>query len=234
MLKNRIEIKNIPALVWGEKSDRVFIAVHGNMSNKEDRVIRILAEEAERKGYQTLSFDLPEHGERASDGVVCKVQNCVKDLRGVFEYARGNWPNISLFACSMGAYFSLLEYKEESLNQALFLSPVVDMQRIIANMMTWFNVNEEQLKEKKEIQTPIGQTLYWDYYCYVNENPIIKWKTETSILYGAKDSLCERDRIDAFVNKFGCRLEVFGEGEHFFNTSEQLAYFTSFLKREIK
>lgn len=43
---------------------KIFIAVHGNMSNKEDAVIQILAEEADRKGYQVLSFDLPEHGER--------------------------------------------------------------------------------------------------------------------------------------------------------------------------
>ena len=34
------------------------------MSNKEDAVIQILAEEADRKGYQVLSFDLPERGEK--------------------------------------------------------------------------------------------------------------------------------------------------------------------------
>lgn len=47
----------------GEIRGKIFIAVHGNMSNKEDAVIQILAEEADRKGYQVLSFDLPEHGE---------------------------------------------------------------------------------------------------------------------------------------------------------------------------
>ena len=64
MLKNNFKISNIPAVLWGEKSEKVFIAVHGNISNKEDAVIQILAEEANRKGYQVLSFDLPEHGER--------------------------------------------------------------------------------------------------------------------------------------------------------------------------
>lgn len=29
------------------------------MSNKEDTIIQILAEEAKQKGYQVLSFDLP-------------------------------------------------------------------------------------------------------------------------------------------------------------------------------
>ena len=60
----RIKINNIPAIIWGEKSSKVFIAIHGNMSNKEDEVIKILAEKTISKGYQLLSFDLPEHGER--------------------------------------------------------------------------------------------------------------------------------------------------------------------------
>lgn len=64
MLKDNFKISNIPAVLWGAKSEKIFIAVHGNMSNKEDAVIQILAEEANQKGYQVLSFDLPEHGER--------------------------------------------------------------------------------------------------------------------------------------------------------------------------
>ena len=34
----RITIDSIPAMIWGEKSNKVYIAVHGNMSNKEDEV----------------------------------------------------------------------------------------------------------------------------------------------------------------------------------------------------
>ena len=41
---NRINIGNIPTVVWGEKSNKVFIAVHGNMSHKADEVIKLLAE----------------------------------------------------------------------------------------------------------------------------------------------------------------------------------------------
>ncbi len=57
----RVKINNIPSIICGEKSNKVFIAVHGNMSNKEDEVIKILAEKATSKGYQVLSFDLPEY-----------------------------------------------------------------------------------------------------------------------------------------------------------------------------
>ena len=51
MIKYKFKINNIPAVLWGEKSEKLFIAVHGNMSNKEDTVIEILAEEAVKKGY---------------------------------------------------------------------------------------------------------------------------------------------------------------------------------------
>lgn len=34
----KTKINNIPSMIWGEKCNRVFIAVHGNMSNKEDYV----------------------------------------------------------------------------------------------------------------------------------------------------------------------------------------------------
>ena len=60
MKRARIEIQGIPALVWGEPSDKVYLCVHGKMSSKESA--QGLAEIAEEKGYQTISFDLPRHG----------------------------------------------------------------------------------------------------------------------------------------------------------------------------
>ena len=233
MKTQKLLIDQIPAVVWGEPSDRVFLAVHGNLSNKEDTIIRLLAEEAALHDIQVISFDLPEHGERAGIQPPCKVQFCVRDLRKVMDYAKSRWQQVSLFACSMGAYFSLLEYQGEPLHQALFLSPVVDMRRIIENMMTWFEVTEERLQELGEIQTPIGQTLYWDYYCYVRERPIEHWGSETAILYGENDTLCERDTIDAFTHRFPCKLEIVTGGEHFFHTPEQLVAFSAWLRQNL-
>lgn len=132
----------------GDKSEKIFIAVHGNMSNKEDAVIQILVEEADRKGYQVLSFDLPEHGERKNDNTSCKVQFCVNELSIIMNYAKEHWKEINVFACSMGAYFSLLAFQNDVIEKALFLSPVVNMERIIENMMKWFNVTPELYKKK--------------------------------------------------------------------------------------
>ncbi|MBC3796086.1 alpha/beta hydrolase [Acetobacterium tundrae] len=233
MIKQDLKIKGIPAILWGENSRNIFIAVHGNMSNKADDVIVILAEKLTKTGYQVLSFDLPEHGERKKDPTPCKVQYCVKDLSIIMAYAKKNWNNISLFACSMGVYFSLLTYKDEDLKQSIFVSPVVDMERMINNMMTWFNVSEEQLETKKEIATPIGQILYWDYYCYVKEHPIRSWPKSTVILYGSDDDLCEFDIISNFAHKFNCDLTVMEHGEHYFHTEEQLNFFSQWIEKRI-
>ncbi len=231
MLKQNLNIQGIPAILWGDKSDKLFIAVHGSMSNKEDDVIAALAKEAASVGYQVLSFDLPKHGERKGEDTLCKVQNCVEELGTVMEYAKTLSDKISLFACSMGAYFSLLAYNNENLQQCLFLSPVVNMERIIDNMMKWFNVSEERLKAEKEIETPSGHTLYWDYYCYVKANPIKSWNNDTAVLYGSEDNLCEFDTISDFVKSFNCQLQVMEKGEHYFHTDEQLQVLGQWLKK---
>lgn len=233
MIKNNFKIENIPAILWGDKSDKLFVVVHGNMSNKEDDSISVFAEEATAVGYQVLSFDLPQHGDRKDDTYLCKVQNCVQDLNTIMTYAKSLSNNISIFACSMGTYFSLLAYSHEPLKQCLFLSPVVNMERIINNMMTWFNVSENRLKIEKEISTPIGQTLYWDYYCYVKEHPIVAWDIPTSILYGSEDNLCEFDVVSEFNKRFNCNLQVLENGEHYFHSEEQLQYFRQWLKKHI-
>ena len=97
----RMSISHIPSIIWGERSNKVFIAVHGNMSDKKDEVIKILAEKVVSKGYQLLSFDLPEHGERKDNKeYLCKVQNCISDLKQIIEYAKANYGELNLWACS--------------------------------------------------------------------------------------------------------------------------------------
>lgn len=231
----KTKINNIPSMIWGEKCNRVFIAVHGNMSNKEDEVIKIFAEKVISKGYQVLSFDLPEHGERKDNtNYLCKVQNCVKDLKQIIEYAKQNYEEIYLWACSMGAYFSLISYKDEDIKNSLFLSPVANMKVIIDNMMLWSNTTEEKLKEMQEIKTNFGQTLYWDYYEYVKNNPITIWNKKTFVLYGNKDNLQDENIIKDFCNNFNCSLTILENGEHYFHTEKQLEFYKNWIDNVIR
>lgn len=144
-------INNIPSIIWGANSNKVFIAVHGNMSNKEDEVIKIFADKVCPLGYKVLSSDLPEHGDRKEDdSYLCTMQNCVSDLEKILEYAKSNYTEINLWACSMGAYFSLLAYKDIDIKQTIFLSPVVNMELIIENPITKWESNTNILYGEKD------------------------------------------------------------------------------------
>lgn len=213
MKTKSIEINTIPAIIWGERSDKVYIYVHGKMSCKE------LAEDfaiiAERKGYQTLSFDLPEHGERKESHYRCDIWNGMFDLTKVGNYAFSMWSDISLYACSIGAYFSLNTYADKKISNCLFQSPVLDMEYLIQQMFCWFNVTEEKLYMEKEISTPVD-LLRWDYYQYIKKHPIKKWDIKTSILYGGKDNLQSLEVIQKFVKAYDCKLTISPSSEHSF------------------
>jgi len=231
MLKEQITINSIPALIWGESSANVYIYVHGKMSQKEEAAG--FAEIAVSKGYQVISFDLPEHGERKTEDYSCTVQNAVHDLELISDFVFSKWRNVSLFGGSIGAYFSLVAYRELKFDKCLFLSPILDMENLIQSMMKWFNVTEELLREKQEIATPMGETLSWPYYAFVRENPIVKWNNPTYILYGANDNLTPRNIVDAFVVNFDCLLDVLENGEHYFHTQDQIEVVNQWLTLNI-
>jgi alpha-beta hydrolase superfamily lysophospholipase len=219
MMKKKIYLENIPVIIWGEKSNKAYIFVHGKMSNKESA--EAFAEIAASKGYQTISFDLPEHGERTDKQYKCNIANGIADLNQIGEYVFKKWKTVSLFGCSLGAFFSLHAYLDKHFENCLFQSPIVNMEYLIQQMFIWFNISEKQLKEKGEILTPVD-TMSWPYYLYVKEHPIGKWTTPTHILYGAKDNLQSREVIDEFVRNFDCQLMVSQNSEHpFMNESDR-------------
>ena len=233
MVTKKLWIGGIPALVWGAPSDNVWIAVHGNLSHKADTVVRMLAEAVVSRGYQVLSFDLPAHGERRDAAVSCTPDVCVPELRRVLDYAGKRWRTVSLYACSMGAYFSLLAYPDATFRQCLFLSPVVDMQALIEGMMACAGVTHEQLAREKEIAVPGGQALSWAYYTYVKVHPVTAWRTPTAILYAEHDGLTPYAAVSGFAHRFDCTLTVMPGGEHFFHTPEQLAFYKRWLESSI-
>ena len=238
MDKEYIKIENngiaIPAVLWGKTGDRLLIELHGDCSGKEDTVIEMMARTAISRGYQALSFDLPMHGERQDDNYECNPENCVRDLKAVYDYAETISPEISIFACSIGAYFSLLAYHDQDLEQSLFLSPIVNMERLIDNIMKTSGVSEERLKAEGRIQLQGGRILDSNYYRYVKDNPVaFEWRSPTSILYGSKDDLSEWEEISGFSSRYQTPVTVLEGGEHFFHTDEQLQAFDSWAKKNL-
>lgn len=209
-MRKRIEISGIPAILWGQPSNRLYLFIHGKMSSKE--AAEQFAPIAAEKGYQTLSFDLAQHGER-TDETKLDVFSGMHDLNAAADYAFSRWKHISLYACSIGAYFSLQAYGDRPFEKALFQSPIADMGYLVGKMMQWFSVTPEELKEKGVIDTPIDP-LRWDYYQYIQAHPVEKWPIPTAILYGGKDELQSREVMEAFCQRFHGKLTVSPDSEH--------------------
>ena len=141
----------------------------------------------------------------------------------LFDYHSNGYSSITLIANSIGAFFAMNSLSEKNITKALFISPIVDMEKLITDMLMWSNVNEKELQSKKLIPTEFGETLSWDYLCYIRNNPI-NWHIPTYILYGGKDSLTNRVTITEFANKAGAELTIMENGEHWFHTDEQMKF----------
>ena len=64
-------------------------------------------------------------------------------------------------------------FRTAPLDRALFVSPVLDMERLIQEMMSWAGVTESRLEAEGEISTEFGETLSWPYLQYVRAHPCL-------------------------------------------------------------
>lgn len=117
--------KHIPAVLYGEPSDRVWLFVHGKRGCKEEGAA--FAETACPKGAQVLAIDLPEHGARKNE-TGFDPWHVVPELRDVMAQLRQRWAHIGLRANSLGAWFSMLALADTPPEKALLVSPVLDME----------------------------------------------------------------------------------------------------------
>ena len=221
---------HIPAVLYGDSSEKLFLYIHGKMGSKEEAAH--LAEIVYPMGYQVLSIDLPGHGERTGEMERFVPWEVVPELQAVYANTQKRWKKISLYANSIGAYFSLLALRDAKLEKSLFVSPILDMEKLIRDMMGWAGVTQEQLQQAGEIPTAFGETLSWKYLTYAAEKRITKWDIPTAILYAGQDHLTARKTVDDFARRFGCTVTVMEYGEHWFHTEEQLAVLDAWLQKE--
>ncbi|MBR4392678.1 MAG: alpha/beta hydrolase [Oscillospiraceae bacterium] len=140
--------------------------------------------------------------------------------------------SITLIANSVGAFFAMSAGLDAWIRKAYFISPIVDMEKLIMDMMLWAHVTEEELKEKSVIRTGFGEDLSWEYLSYVREHPI-RWNAPTEILYGCRDALTARETIASFAHRHDARLTVYDEGEHWFHTDEQMRFLDEWISRSV-
>ena len=197
---------------------QIVIYVHGKGGTAE-----------EAKHYQPL------FAESDVIGFDYKSQNpweAKSEFSGFYDLHSKGYDSVILIANSIGAFFSMNALAEKKISKALFISPIVNMERLITDMMIWSNVTEDELCSKKEISTDFGETLSWEYLCYVRKH-LIKWNIPTCILYGANDNLTSIETVSVFAEQIGAILTVMNDGEHWFHTDEQMEFLDNWIRNSI-
>ena len=151
-----------------------------------------------------------------------------EEIREAVIKLNAKYDSIVLIANSIGAFFCMNAGIDAMIRCAYFVSPVVDMEQLILNMMSWANVTEKELAEKGAIPTSFGEDLSWEYLCYVREHPVC-WTVPTRILYGSRDDLTSYETISAFAKTHSAELTVMEEGEHWFHTDEQMRFLDNWI-----
>ena len=149
-----------------------------------------------------------------------------------FNSIISKYNKIYLIANSIGAYFSLISLSNMPIEKAMLISPVVDMESIILNMMKRENITEDELISKKEIGTSSGESLSWQYLSYVRKNTI-HWDISTNILFANNDNMTSVETMTNFANKINANLTAMKDGEHWFHTDEQMAFLDNWFKENI-
>lgn len=146
-----------------------------------------------------------------------------------FEEIHREFDAITVIANSIGAYFLMNAPVGDTIQKALFISPIVDMEALISRMMLWAGVTEEELRQRQTIPTNFGETLSWDYLTYVRSHPI-HWTVPTRILCGEMDTMTDYAELTAFARKAGASIKTMPGGEHWFHTPEQMEYLDRWIK----
>jgi len=146
-----------------------------------------------------------------------------KEFTEYFRSIQKDFESITIIANSIGAFFALVSLGREQIEKAYFISPIVNMEKLITDMMRWAGVTEANLKEQEIIETAFGEVLSWEYLHWVRNHPI-RWNVPTSILYGSADNLQSRETIKTFAASISADLTVMNNGEHWFHTDEQMKF----------
>lgn len=145
-----------------------------------------------------------------------------------FAEISAKYEQIVIVANSIGAFFAMHALNDKKISESFFISPIVNMENLIKNMLKYANVTEAELQKKGIIQTEFGEALSWEYLNWVRNN-LINWRVPTHILYGNNDNLQSLKDIADFAAKIGADVTVMDGGEHWFHTEEQMQFLDNWI-----
>ena len=95
------------------------------------------------------------HGKNSHERLLPWV--AVPEIEAVYARMKPVWAHIRLYGVSIGAWLAMQALQGDAPEQTLLVSPVVDMEALITNMMQYAHVTEEQLQRAGEISTDLGR-----------------------------------------------------------------------------
>ena len=198
--------------------DQVIIYIHGQGGNAD-----------EAKHYEALFEN------QKVVGIDYKSETpweAAEEFPKLYDVLVGKYKSVILIANSIGAYFAMNGLADRRIEKAIFISPIVDMEKLIMDMMGFVNISEDELRDVGVTTTSFGQTLSWEYLSYVRKHPI-NWTIPTDILYGEKDAMTSIEIISKFAKQIGANLTVMKNGEHWFHTEEQMSFLVDWINKII-
>lgn len=133
MEKIKLEVAGIPAVLYGKRSRKVYLYVHGKNGSAAEAAR--FARTACPAGWQVLAVDLPEHGTRKNSPEKLVPWVVTRELQTVYARMQPVWKHIRVYGVSIGAWFAMQALQTQKPEKALLVSPVVDMEKLILALM---------------------------------------------------------------------------------------------------
>jgi len=164
----------------------------------------------ETEQFKNICLDFDVFGVDYNDYFPWIVKNKIME---VYDKISEKYDYIYVLANSIGAYFTMHTLQNFKIEKALFISPILDMEQLIVDMMSWANVSEKELSERKEIPTDFGETLSWEYLCLEDFSKYVFGMSYQTI----KDVMKQQKGREEQCRKQGCwwkRKEQLAKKQH--------------------
>lgn len=182
----------------------VVVGVHGFGGSKKSAANDALAERLTEQGSALLCFDFPAHGQSNAADEMLRVDNCIRDLLAVCDWAGSQFPDapLSIFATSFGGYITLLALdKIKQLPEHLVLrTPAVRMTKLFKDR--YLKEKFTEYEENGSIICGYDRKVRVPYSFYQdlerNDASCVKLPMPTLIIRAGRDELVDPEDIDAF------------------------------------
>ena len=210
MKREDFSIGEIPMMLLGDSSDRIFLYIHGLNG---DGLGAIRFSNFAYK-WQTLGIRLPK-GE-------IRPEILTPQLQEILKFLKSRWKTIAIRANSFGAWLSLISFPNEKFDRCLFVSPLLNIESYILSKMARESITEDRLRREGTIDLESGLQISWNYLEFARKNPVHSISSKTRILHCTGDEVIPIDESKKFAAENNCELEIIDGQEHWFHTDFQL------------